>query len=360
MTWWKASSVTVTAGQSTVTVNTGDDIGMIKGAEGLVIGNQPPVEIKRSYLNASVMILELVAPWPYANQSGQPAIAFPTDGDLAAATAVLKQLINGFAIATELEMQQATNNVNPASAKMVKHAIDYFRPLMASTIDIDTPNALMLRGAFGLGSEGIVYSDVHSVIGFNHFVRFTGSTLNTPLPGQFFQGYCTGSEGFQTVTVHLITSDTSQSARTFSKSARNGVWTDWIEFYSHFNTTVDSNGFIKAASPIIKLFEDKLIKNGGFTANLNKVSVGNYLITGTDGFADVGWYIETPKDANGNIKVFVEYEQLADKTIVIKTYEPDYSNGKAAAGEPCDIPPNRWIDIRLKEPAQVSAISLEQ
>lgn len=125
MTWWKASSVTVTAGQSTVTVNTGDDIGMIKGAEGLVIGNQPPVEIKRSYLNASVMMLELMAPWPYANQSGQPAIAFPTDGDLAAATAVLKQLINGFTIATEDQMQQAIDNVNAVSALRVKQAIDF-------------------------------------------------------------------------------------------------------------------------------------------------------------------------------------------------------------------------------------------
>lgn len=356
MTWWKASSVTVTAGQSTVTVNTGDDIGMIKGAEGLVIGNQPPVEIKRSYLNASVMMLELMAPWPYANQSGQPAIAFPTDGDLAAATAVLKQLINGFTIATEVQMQEATNNVNATSALRVKQAIDFHRALMSSMTDTTTGRVMTVGTAFGLGSTAAPFSIVPDNAIFNGFYSTSAQWDNSPYPGldPANQGtLITLKHGDPSYGTQIWVSLSVANDFKFRRIENNAV-KSWVTLYSSSNTAVDSNGFVKAASPIIKLFHDKILLNGNFAAEFEKLNVGHYLIKKTEGFADIGWYIETPKDANGNIKVFVRYEQLADKTIVIKTYEPDYSNGKAAAGIPCDIPPDRWIDIRLKEPGLIN------
>ncbi|MDR7119771.1 hypothetical protein [Rheinheimera soli] len=143
MTWWKASSVTVTAGQSTVTVNTGDDVGMIKGAEGLVIGNQPPVEVKRSYLNASVKMLELISPWPYATQSGQPAVAFPTDGDLAAATAVLKALIDNFYKASTVQAQAGTDDNGFMTSLKTKQAIDI------NAVSAATANTIPKRTATG-------------------------------------------------------------------------------------------------------------------------------------------------------------------------------------------------------------------
>ncbi len=70
------------------------------------------------------------------------------------------------------------------------------------------------------------------------------------------------------------------------------------------------------------------------------------------GFAQEGWYIETPKDANGNLLVAVVYEQLENGDISVKTY--DYMLNKkgrivADTETPLDIPENRWIDIRLQE-----------
>lgn len=121
------------------------------------------------------------------------------------------------------------------------------------------------------------------------------------------------------------------------------------------NTTVDANGFLKAASPIVKLFADKIELNDEAqrqNVEFEKLGVGDYLIKGSTGFAQDGWYVETPKDANGNLLVAVVYEQLENGDISVKTY--DYMLNKkgrivADIETPLDIPENRWIDIRLQE-----------
>ena len=121
------------------------------------------------------------------------------------------------------------------------------------------------------------------------------------------------------------------------------------------NTSVDSNGFIKAASPIIKLFAEKITPNEEALQqepSFEKVDVGHYLLKNTEGFSDDGWYIEMPKDANGNVLVAVQYQQLKDNTIEVKTFVKkfDEETGDIVPNleKPRDIPSGRWIDIRLK------------
>lgn len=131
------------------------------------------------------------------------------------------------------------------------------------------------------------------------------------------------------------------------------------------NTTVDANGFIKNASPVVKLFADKIELNDEAqqqSIGFEKLGVGNYLIKGSSGFAQEGWYIETPKDANGNLLVAVVYEQLENGDISVKTY--DYMLNKkgrivADIEAPLDIPENRWIDLRLQELPQPEIEMLE-
>lgn len=121
------------------------------------------------------------------------------------------------------------------------------------------------------------------------------------------------------------------------------------------NTTVDANGFVKNASPIVKLFADKIELNDEAqrqNVEFEKLGVGDYLIKGSTGFAQEGWYVETPKDANGNLLVAVVYEQLENGDISVKTY--DYMLNKkgrivADTETPLDIPETRWIDLRLQE-----------
>ena len=127
--------------------------------------------------------------------------------------------------------------------------------------------------------------------------------------------------------------------------------------------SVDANGFIKKASPIIKLFADKIELNDEAKEQINitfeKLGVGDYLIKGSLGFAQEGWYIETPKDANGNVLVAVVYEQLKNNDIRVKTYSKmvDKITGDIVPNtkEPKDIPPTRWIDIRLNELPDITA-----
>ena len=121
------------------------------------------------------------------------------------------------------------------------------------------------------------------------------------------------------------------------------------------NTSTDSNGFIKVASPIAKLFSEKIELNEEALEQepvFEKVDIGHYLLKNTEGFSDDGWYIEMPKDANGNVLVAVQYQQLEDNTIEVKTFAKkfDEETGDIVPNldKPRDIPAGRWIDIRLK------------
>ncbi|MGH2035263.1 phage tail protein [Acinetobacter baumannii] len=120
--------------------------------------------------------------------------------------------------------------------------------------------------------------------------------------------------------------------------------------------TVDSNGVYKAASPIVRLFADSLELNEDASKqpiSFEKLDVGDYLIKDSLGFAKEGWYIEMPKDANGNVVVAVSYEQLEDGNISVKTYKKKFDIETASIvpdfDNPVDIPKSRWIDIRLHE-----------
>lgn len=130
----------------------------------------------------------------------------------------------------------------------------------------------------------------------------------------------------------------------------------WRKILSSKNTTVDANGFIKSASPIVKLYADKIEPNDEAAEqplSFEKLDIGHYLLKGTSGFATEGWYIETPKDANGNILFAVIYQQLENKDIEIKTFKKKFDVESASIiadlDNPVDISTGRWIDIRLQE-----------
>ncbi|HCA5026851.1 phage tail protein [Acinetobacter baumannii] len=122
------------------------------------------------------------------------------------------------------------------------------------------------------------------------------------------------------------------------------------------NTTIDANGFLKSASPVVKLFKDHIELNSDAEKQpieFKKVDVGDYLLKGSLGFAQEGWYIEVPKDANGNTIVAVVYDTLENGDLSIKTYKRKFDFELAAVVAdleiPTDIPEGRWIDIRLHE-----------
>ncbi|QKG48460.1 phage tail fiber protein [Proteus mirabilis] len=164
----------------------------------------------------------------------------------------------------------------------------------------------------------------------------------------------------------LVSSWNGGSCRVVAGNATSeyvhNLWTDR-------NTTVDSNGFIKRASPIIDINSD-----GRFTTNdesegatVTRVAQGEYLIEGVLGFnSDAGWGgvdggIEIPLDINKQPLIWVNSEVNKDGSILVKTYHRTHPNAPKFArndidgykdGDPIDIPDGRFISVRVQMPEQ--------
>ena len=219
---------------------------------------------------------------------------------------------------------------------------------------------VMEVGAFGLGGGSVIYAGGQD--GFLNFHQsrsgfFFNNTLRVDINGKKipdYAGYIVSSlqEGGFFALGASVTNNRIFAVR----GSGNSVYPlELLDLLHDGNTIKDSNGYIKAASPIVKLFADKIELND--EAQLQEITfeksgAGDYLIKGSSGFAQDGWYIETPKDANGNLLVAVVYEQLENGDISVKTY--DYMLNKkgrivADIEAPLDIPESRWIDLRLQE-----------
>lgn len=147
-------------------------------------------------------------------------------------------------------------------------------------------------------------------------------------------------------------------------------WGPFVSTRDTRNTTVDANGFIKQASPIMRLSDNPDEMNmdfmdgfeiSGFAAvnfealgaKAQKVGTGKYRITGSLGFAKEGWTIEIPQDINKNLLCFVEAKESNSGAISINVFKRrfDVASAMIVAGDPMDIPAGRWIDLRLQMPA---------
>lgn len=125
--------------------------------------------------------------------------------------------------------------------------------------------------------------------------------------------------------------------------------------YHTDNTLKDANGFIKAASPTVQVFADKVELNGEAEdqdVSYKKNGIGDYTITTVSGLSTDGWYIELPKDMNGNPKVAVTLSEVGG-VISLKSYKRIFSmetfTFEPDLDSPLDIPDTRWIDLRLNE-----------
>lgn len=193
--------------------------------------------------------------------------------------------------------------------------------------------------------------------GFGHHLAFDTVT-ETPINRGYFiihtiAGY--GNSKFQLALAHNSASPNRLFLRGVAATG-SGTYSDWAEFYSDKNTTKDSNGFIKASSPVLRVFSDKIEGNADgekMGAKFVKKGVGNYLIKGTTGLADEGWKIELPQDENKNPLVAVEYESLENGDVALRTYKRkfDFETVSIVADHdnPIDIPETRWVDLRFND-----------
>lgn len=215
---------------------------------------------------------------------------------------------------------------------------------------------VMEIGAFGFGGSGFVYPNISNLVEMKAATQARSRIIRAE-DGGVLVPYAP--------SLFLKTQDTNVviSIGALAGDVRVVGWTDGASIFTaqYFlrtssNTTVDSNGFIKAASPIVQLFADKITANDEAQQQeiiFEKLSIGDYLIRGTTGFALEGWYVETPKDANGNVLFSVIYDTLENGDISVKTYEKKFDLETASIvadiDKPIDITTGRWIDLRLQE-----------
>ncbi|UTJ46569.1 phage tail protein [Atlantibacter subterranea] len=153
-------------------------------------------------------------------------------------------------------------------------------------------------------------------------------------------------------------------------NVRYRIWHEGI-------TTVDANGFLKRASPVVKVFGDGSAELNAESAGVEveRLDTGIYRISGVLGFnSDAGWGgvdggIELPTDKNKLPLVWVDYKIEADGSILLKTYHRTHPTAPPFArnligqkddkgnvietvkdGDPVDIPAGRCVDLRVEMP----------
>lgn len=166
--------------------------------------------------------------------------------------------------------------------------------------------------------------------------------------------------GFSTIT--------NQAPRYRQRTSNPALITNWRDFLIRdLNTTVDSNGFIKIASPIVKI-------KGDGSAEFNMESegcvvtrddIGVYTIKGCLGLnSDAAWGgsdggFEIPTDINKQPRIWLDYSVKPDGSVTIRTYHRTHPNSPEFArneiegfldGDPIDIPDGCFISVRVQMP----------
>ncbi|WP_313124843.1 phage tail protein [Pseudescherichia sp.] len=236
----------------------------------------------------------------------------------------------------------------------------------------DARNTLELRKGFPL-AESSAFNDNNID---NLVARLRTKSLATfqntgVMSGEFYEIptsaptlWVAANDTWFLMSVHYF----SRGIRVMSGYGASGVSTTRL-LLDNLTTTVDGNGFIKRASPIVRLTNDPAVMPVGFLEDFTlggcaavnheaegvtaeKVSTGVYKVHGSLGFHTDGWTIEIPQDTNGNRLCFVETEVGDDGAITVSVFKRrfDIDTAMIVAGDPMDIPEGRWIDLRLEMP----------
>lgn len=176
-----------------------------------------------------------------------------------------------------------------------------------------------------------------------------------------------GSVGnWSQIAFSTITQQAPRYRQRFSNPAQITEWRDFL--VRDLNTTVDSNGFIKIASPIVKIKGDGSaeLNDESEGCTVTRVEKGVYLISGCLGLnSDASWGgidggFEIPVDINKQPLIWIDYKVLSDGAIELRTYHRTYQDSPVFArniiegindGDPIDIPPGTYVSVRVEMPS---------
>lgn len=142
----------------------------------------------------------------------------------------------------------------------------------------------------------------------------------------------------------------------------------WTKYYNTANTTKASDGTLKAASPVVKLFSNGRYENNAESegCTVTRLGTGEYLIEGCEGLnSDAAWGgidggFDIPTDRNKQPLIWLDYEVNADGSVLVKTYHrthpaaPEFARNELQGindGDPVDIPRDQFVSVRVEMPA---------
>lgn len=137
--------------------------------------------------------------------------------------------------------------------------------------------------------------------------------------------------------------------------------------YTTANTITASDGALKAASPVVKVFTDGTYQTNDESegCTVTRIAVGEYLVEGCEGLnSDAAWGgidggFDIPTDRNKQPLIWLDYEVNADGSVLVKTYHRTHPDAPAFArnelqdindGDPADIPHDQYISVRVQMP----------
>ncbi|EBJ4439809.1 TPA: phage tail protein [Salmonella enterica subsp. enterica serovar Virchow] len=243
---------------------------------------------------------------------------------------------------------------------------------------------IMTVGSFGIGAKDGAYAFEVNDFGAVQ-VAMSGSGLRTYRNNGFL------GDGDQSIaqyspTIWVGTGDTWASlSLPYSPAGKIAVASGSESagrmvvrlLWDNSNTVVDGNGFIKQASPVVRIFSD-----GGYETNdesegvvVTRIQTGEYLIEGCTGLnADAAWGgidggFEIPVDRNKLARIWIDYEVNADGSVLVRTYHrvhpsaPPFAQNRigntdisgmftetVADGKPVDIPADSFVSVRVEMP----------
>jgi len=241
----------------------------------------------------------------------------------------------------------------------------------SATKDVGTSvGNIMEVGAFGFGGKGLSFNaDTVADVWANLLDKGTRVFRNNKSVNS--QRAYSASLYFASEDTHAIMSVAYDSgvvgvlARNTSGSSSTSTFNT---LYGTANTTRASDGTLKAASPVVKIFMNGECRTNDESegCTVTRLAVGEYLVEGCEGMhSDAAWGgidggFDIPTDRNKQPLIWLDYEVNADGSVLVKTYHRTHPEAPAFArnelqgindGDPVDIPRDQFVSVRVEMPA---------
>lgn len=238
---------------------------------------------------------------------------------------------------------------------------------------------VLRQGAFGVGGPAAGANDANAALSANEsgFIRSSATAADitnwpTAPTSIAWRGINIAWDANAAAQLAFNHASTSAAFRMLARSRAGGANTTWLNVLMSNQYTVDANGFIKTASPIVKLFGDGSVENNEEATGVvaEKIETGVYRISGCLGLnSDATWGgieggLSIPKDRNELPILWIDYDVDAGGAIIVKTFHRVHANAPAFAqnrryredgteygdAEPIDIPHDVFVSVRVQMP----------